>query len=223
VIDFARGARIGLEEAVYCAHKHSAQIEHVLAEHDARGRPCLLTRLSPQQHAALGGAWHARLDYEPVSRTAFYRAVPAPAGPPQVAIVSGGSSDAPVCGEAARTLAFHGVASRRFEDVGVAGLWRLMDRIEEIRAHPVVIAVAGMEGALFSVLGGLVGSVVIAVPSSVGYGVAAAGELSLRSALASCAPGIVTVNIDNGYGAACAALRALAVARATLPVGAIPG
>ena len=212
MIDFARGARIGLEEAVFCAHKQPAQIEHVLAQHDARSHPCLLTRLSPQQHAALGDAWRARLDYEPVSRTAFFRAPGPPAGPPRVAVVSGGSSDAPVCGEAARTLAFHGVASRRFDDIGVAGLWRLMDRLEAIRAHPVVIAVAGMEGALFSVLGGLVGSVVIAVPSSVGYGVSAAGELSLKSALASCAPGIVTVNIDNGYGAACAALRVLALA-----------
>ena len=211
VIDFARGARIGLEEAVFCAHKQPAQIEQVLAQHDARGHPCLLTRLSPQQHAALGDAWHAQLDYDPVSYTAFFRAPAPPAGPPQVAVVSGGSSDAPVCAEAARTLAFHGVASRRFEDIGVAGLWRLMDRLEEIRAHPVVIAVAGMEGALFSVLGGLVGSLVIAVPSSVGYGVAAAGDLSLKSALASCAPGIVTVNIDNGYGAACAALRALGI------------
>jgi NCAIR mutase (PurE)-related protein len=211
VIDFARGARIGLEEAVFCAQKQPAQIEHVLARHAARSHPCLLTRLSPPQHAALPPAWHARLDYDPVSRTAFFGDPRPVAGPPRVAIVSGGSSDAAVCGEAARTLAFHGVASRRFEDVGVAGLWRLMDRLDEIRGLPVVIAVAGMEGALFSVLGGLVRGVVIAVPTSVGYGVSAGGDLSLRSALASCAPGIVTVNIDNGYGAACAALRVLRV------------
>jgi hypothetical protein len=214
VVDFGRGARIGLEEAVYCANKQAAQIEGVLAQHEARRHACLLTRLSPQQLAALGDGWRARLDYDPVSRTAFFlegRPLPAMA---QVAIVSGGSSDAPICGEAARTLAFHGVASTRIEDVGVAGLWRLMDRLEEIRRHPVVIAVAGMEGALFSVLGGLVGGVVIAVPSSVGYGVAAAGDLSLRSALASCAPGIVAVNVDNGYGAACAALRVLGLSGA---------
>jgi len=209
VVDFGRGARIGLEEAVYCANKQPAQIEGVLAQHEARNHPCLLTRLSPQQFAALGDGWRARLDFEPVSRTAFFLEGRPCNGAAQVAVVSGGSSDAAVCGEAVRTLAFHGIASTRFEDVGVAGLWRLMDRLEEIRRHPVVIAVAGMEGALFSVLGGLVGGVVIAVPSSVGYGVAAAGDLSLRSALASCAPGIVTVNIDNGYGAACAALRAL--------------
>jgi NCAIR mutase (PurE)-related protein len=199
---------------VYCANKQAAQIEGVLAQHDARRHACLLTRLSPKQFASLGEAWRARLDYDPVSRTAFFLEGRPLAGEPRVAVVSGGSSDAAICGEAARTLAFHGVASTRVEDVGVAGLWRLMERLDEIRRHPVVIAVAGMEGALFSVLGGLVGGVVIAVPSSVGYGVAGAGDLSLRSALASCAPGIVTVNIDNGYGAACAALRVLGRATA---------
>ncbi len=209
VVDFSRGERIGIEEAVYCANKQPAQIEGVLAQHASRSHPCLLTRLAPAQLAALPDGWRSRLDYDPVSRTAFFLNGRPYAPEPRVAVVSGGTSDAPICGEAVRTLAFHGVASTRIEDVGVAGLWRLMERLEEIRRHPVVIAVAGMEGALFSVLGGLVGGVMIAVPSSVGYGVAAAGELSLRSALASCAPGIVTVNIDNGYGAACAALRVL--------------
>ena len=209
VIDFGRGARIGLEEAVYCANKQATQIEDVLAQHEARGHPCLLTRLGPEQFAALAERWRSQLDYDAVSRTAFFRDGRPLGAAARVAVVSGGSSDAPICGEAARTLAFHGVASTRIEDVGVAGLWRLMDRLDEIRRHPVVIAVAGMEGALFSVLGGLVGGVVIAVPSSVGYGVAAAGDLSLRAALASCAPGVVVVNIDNGYGAACAALRML--------------
>jgi len=222
VVDFGRGARIGLEEAVYCANKQAAQIEGVLAQHEARRHPCLLTRLSPQQFAALGDGWRSQLDYDPVSRTGFFLEGRRLGAVPQVAVVSGGSSDAPVCGEAARTLAFHGVASTRVEDVGVAGLWRLMDRLDEIRRHPVVIAVAGMEGALFSVLGGLVGGVVIAVPSSVGYGVAAAGDLSLRSALASCAPGIVVVNIDNGYGAACAALRVLGLGGATADAAPAP-
>jgi NCAIR mutase (PurE)-related protein len=91
----------------------------------------------------------------------------------------------------------------------VAGLWRLLERIDEIQKLPVVIAVAGMDGALPSVVAGLVPGIVISVPTSTGYGVAAAGETALRSALASCAPGLVVVNIDNGYGAACAALRAL--------------
>ena len=209
VIDFQRRERIGLEEAVFCSNKQPAQIEDILGQYAACGRTCFLTRLSPEQVASLSVPWLAGLDYDPVSRTAFYPETPSPGGSPQVAIVSGGSSDAPVCGEAARTLAFHGVASVRIEDVGVAGLWRLLDRLDEIKRFPVVIAVAGMEGALFSVLAGLVDSFVIAVPTSIGYGVAAAGELSLKSALASCAPGLVAVNIDNGYGAGCAALRIL--------------
>ena len=94
-----------------------------------------------------------------------------------------------------------------FQDVGVTGLWRLQERIDEIRAFPIVIMVAGMEGAIFSVLGGLVDAVTIAVPTSVSYGVGPDGELALHAALGSCAPGIVAVNIDNGYGAACAAIR----------------
>ena len=89
----------------------------------------------------------------------------------------------------------------------MTGLWRLQERIEEIRAFPIVIAVAGMEGAIFSVLGGLVDAITIAVPTSVSYGVGPDGELALHAALGSCAPGIVAVNIDNGYGAACAAIR----------------
>jgi NCAIR mutase (PurE)-related protein len=94
-------------------------------------------------------------------------------------------------------------------DIGVAGLWRLLDQIDHIRAHSIVIAVAGMEGALFSVVAGLVEGLVIAVPTSVGYGVGEKGAAALTSALASCAPGIVTVNIDNGFGAAAAALKIL--------------
>lgn len=126
-----------------------------------------------------------------------------------VALVAGGSSDVPVLREAERTLEFHGVASRAFIDVGVAGLWRLTQQLPAIAACPVVIAVAGMEAALPTVLAGLIPSSIIAVPTSVGYGVATGGDAALNAILASCAPGLVAVNIDNGYGAACAALRVL--------------
>lgn len=209
VLDFDRQVRIGLAEAVFCANKSPAQIEAILRRFQDRDTPCLLTRIDEEKAAALALDYRERLDFDPVSRTAFSPGPLANSGDTRVAIVSGGSSDAPVCIEAARTLEFHGIPSELYQDVGVTGLWRLTERIEEIRRHPVVIAVAGMEGALFSVLGGLVGSVVIAVPTSVGYGVADAGRLSLHSALGSCAPGLLTVNIDNGYGAACAAIRVL--------------
>jgi len=209
VLDFDRAERIGLHEAVFCAHKTPEQIELILARFHRRNTPCLLTRIDAGQVAALAVDYQERLDFDPLSGTAFAPGPLPRRDGPGVAIVSGGTSDAPVCLEAARTLQFHGIESALFQDVGVTGLWRLMERVDEIRGYPVVIAVAGMEGALFSVLGGLVGSLVIAVPTSVGYGVTEEGRLALHSALGSCAPGVLTVNIDNGYGAACAALRML--------------
>lgn len=211
VLDFDRLSRIGISEAVLCERKSPAQIEAILQRFHERTTPCLLTRLAEEKAGALAVQYRERLDFDPVSRTAFAPGpLPRRDGGP-VAIVSGGTSDAPVCLEAARTLAFHGIDSTLIQDVGVTGLWRLNQRLEEIREHPLVIAVAGMEGALFSVLGGLVGSPVVAVPTSVGYGVSEGGRLSLHAALGSCAPGMVTVNIDNGYGAACAALRMLSL------------
>jgi len=126
-----------------------------------------------------------------------------------VAVVSGGSSDVPVASEVVETLGFYGISSLTINDVGVAGLWRLTERLDEIRAHKIVICIAGMDAALPTVLGGLISSAIIAVPTSVGYGMAKDGETALRSLLVSCSPGICVVNIDNGYGAACAAVRML--------------
>ncbi len=115
----------------------------------------------------------------------------------------------PVAREVARTLSYYGEAPLEINDVGVAGLWRLLERIEEIRGMRVIVAVAGMDAALPTVIGGLVSAPVIGVPTSVGYGVAEGGQTALKSMLASCAPGLTVTNIDNGYGAACAALRIL--------------
>ena len=113
---------------------------------------------------------------------------------------------------AARTLLWHGEESLVVADVGVAGLWRLLERVDELREMPVLIVAAGMDAAMVSVLGGLVPGALVAVPTSIGYGAARNGENALHAALASCAPGIAVVNIDNGYGAACAALRILRAA-----------
>ena len=134
-----------------------------------------------------------------------------------VAIVAAGTADSPVAREAARTLRHEGVEATLVSDVGVAGLWRLMERIAEIARHPVVIAVAGMDAALASVLGGLVPGAVIAVPTSTGYGAAEAGRTALNAMLASCAPGVTVCNIDNGYGAAAAALRILNMMKTAAP------
>ena len=207
-LDLARAARIGLDEAIYCAGKSVAQLDAIVAQARATGASRLFTRLEAEKHAALAPEHRDALDWDPISRTAIVGS-PAVGGVPQVAILSGGSSDLPVAREAARTLAFHGEAVLEAHDVGVAGLWRLIERLDALRPMRVLIVAAGMEGALPSVVGGLLPGVIVALPTSVGYGVSAGGQAALHSALASCAPGIVTVNIDNGYGAACAALRVL--------------
>jgi NCAIR mutase (PurE)-related protein len=209
VLDWARAARTGTSEAVLCEPKSAAQVEAIVGEARALGRRLLFTRLSPRQHKALSAESRAALDYDAGTRTAVLGGMPEVRATGRVAIVCAGTSDLPVAREAQRTLAFAGEAATLYADVGVAGLWRLTDRIDEIRAHRVAIAVAGMEGALFSVLAGLVPCAVIAVPTSVGYGVARGGRTALHAALASCSSGLVATNIDNGFGAAHAALRML--------------
>src|SRR5690606_4018007 len=207
--DFARRERIGLSETVFCLGKTPEQIAEAIAAAEAHGLPLLLTRLAPDVLAALAPAVQAALDYDPASRTAIGGPWRPPDGEPVVAVVTAGTSDLPVAREALRTLAFYGLPAREIADVGVAGLWRILRHEDELRSYPAVIVVAGMEGALFSVVGGLVRGVVIAVPTSTGYGAARGGETALFAALSSCAPGVVAVNIDNGYGAACAAIRVL--------------
>ncbi|KAB1074411.1 nickel pincer cofactor biosynthesis protein LarB [Methylobacterium planeticum] len=223
VLDFARPERIGLEEAVYAAGKSPAQIDAILDAAAVREAAMLLTRLEPGKHAALADRHRARLDYCAVSRTAIFGRPRPVRGPARIGIVAAGTSDIAVAREAERTLAHQGHATTLFADVGVAGLWRLTRRLAEIRAHPVLIVAAGMDAALPSVVGGLVASAIIAVPTSVGYGVAEGGRTALDAILASCAPGLTVVNIDNGYGAACAAMRLLHAARALAPDPARPG
>ena len=214
LLDLAREARIGLPEAIFCAGKTALQIAAIVER--APG-PLLLTRLDETRHAALPPSVRDRLDYDPLSRTAIAgrhaaggaSAIPVAGGTPPVAIVTAGTSDIPVAAEAARTLVFGGIGARAIDDVGVAGLWRLVERLDELRRFPVVIVAAGMDAALPSVLAGLVPSAIVAVPTSVGYGVATGGRVALDGILASCAPGIAVVNIDNGYGAACVAMRIL--------------
>ena len=209
LLDFARPERIGLPEAIYSAGKSVAQIAGILTAAEARGTGLLLTRLDEERFGQLPRRHQARMDFDPASRTAFFGEIVPLLPRRRVAVLTAGTSDVPVAREATRTLRYAGHAAEEIFDVGVAGLWRLLRRIEEIRTMSVVIVAAGMDAALPSVVAGLVPGMVIAVPTSVGYGVAAGGHAALNAILASCAPGIVTVNIDNGYGAACAALRIL--------------
>lgn len=214
-IDWERMERTGVAEAVMASGKSRDQLEAILHTTVEAGARMLVTRISEEIGADLAARHAGTVSYHAPSGTAVFGAAAEQAEPVQdaVAIVAAGTSDMRVAREARQTLRFHGHEPLLVRDVGVAGLWRLMARIDEIRQARVIIAVAGMEGALFSVLAGLVSAPVIAVPTSVGYGVGANGEAALSSALASCAPGIVTVNIDNGFGAAAAALKMLVVHR----------
>jgi NCAIR mutase (PurE)-related protein len=209
--DIGRGERVGLDEAIFCAGKSVGQLEAILNDARERGARLLLTRLAAEQLNELSAAARAALAYDALSRTAFFGAAPASAGAndARVAVLSAGTSDLAAAREAQRTLAWYGEPAAEFHDVGVAGLWRLSGQLEEIRRHPVLIVAAGMDAALLSVVGGLVRGCVIGLPTSVGYGVASGGRAALDAMLASCAPGLAVVNIDNGYGAACIALRML--------------
>jgi NCAIR mutase (PurE)-related protein len=215
-LDLGRRRRLGMVEAIWGEHKDAAQIGAILLQLQRAEELALVTRVDPAkaeavlellaQSAANPAAWH----YHPEARILCSTTLPpADAALGTVAIVAGGSSDRAVAREIELCLACHGVASQLVLDVGVAGLQRLLDALEGLRQAPLLIACAGMEGALPTVLAGLLPQPVIAVPVSVGYGVSEGGRAALSGMLASCAPGLTVVNIDNGYGAAMAALRIL--------------
>ena len=212
-LDLERAQRLGIGEAVFCADKSPTQIDQILDEAKKAEVAILITRLVSTKYEKLSAENRKLIDYDPISETGFFQAQPELGLCHAVAIVTAGTSDARIAREAARTLAFSGVEATVIFDVGVAGLWRLTERIEEIKSHPIVIAVAGMDAALVSVLGGLVPGLLIAVPTSTGYGIAGEGKTALAASLVSCSPGVLVCNIDNGYGAACAALRAIQAAR----------
>ena len=205
--DLDRQNRVGLDEAVLCEFKTPEQIERIVEKSESKGLNLLLTRLKRDDYSELKEPVRSLIDYEEISRTGIVGTCPKPSSSRQIAIVTAGTSDVGVAREAVRTLLFHGIGSEEFYDVGVAGLWRVMKIESNLRQKSAVIVVAGMDAALPSVIAGLIPAAVIAVPTSVGYGVAEGGYSALESILSSCAPGLATVNIDNGYGAACAVIR----------------
>ena len=207
--DWQRQQRTGIAEAVLCEGKSLPQLRYILTAANERNVSVLLTRLEATIANALIKEGFDNLLWHPDSGVAVLENKLPAVRQSDCLIVTAGSSDMPVALEAQETLRFNGVSVPVVADCGVAGLWRLTEKLDRLRAAPVIIAVAGMEGALFSVLAGMVNGLVIAVPRSAGYGVAAGGQAALSSALASCAPGVVTVNIDNGFGAACAMLKIL--------------
>lgn len=198
-VDLHRRARRGAAEVIYGAGKTAEQIAGILDVLRANGQgPVLITRLSAGSAAALAGYG---LDYHPEARVGIMGELPAPDGLGKVVVATGGTSDIPVAEEAALTARALGSEVVRLYDVGVAGLHRTLAHLDDIMGASVIIAIAGMEGALASVLGGLADCPVIAVPTSVGYGASFGGLSALLSMLNSCSAGVSVVNIDNGFGA----------------------
>jgi pyridinium-3,5-biscarboxylic acid mononucleotide synthase len=214
-LDTGRAARTGDPEVVYGAGKTPEQVVEILRTlHGAHpDRAVLATRLTEQaSDAVLAALPDAVLD--PVARCVSLGPLPSARG--RVTVVSAGTSDAPVAAEAALTARVYGAGVQVVTDVGVSGLHRVLAAREDLLASDCLIVVAGMEGALPSVVGGLVGVPLVAVPTSVGYGASFGGVAALLAMLNSCAPGVTVVNIDNGFGAGVFAAR---VARNAAPRG----
>lgn len=206
-IDHHRALRQGSAEVIYGASKTPEQIASIadaMAEHG--GKNILITRMHPEAEEVVRAA-NPSLWYDPLSRIGIVNKVEYVDTDGYIVVASGGTSDQPVCEEAALTAEAMGNRVVRMYDVGVAGLQRLLSRLDVLMQANVVIAVAGMEGALASVVGGLVDCPVIGVPTSVGYGASFGGVSALLSMLNSCASGVSVVNIDNGFGAGFLASR----------------
>ncbi len=192
-----------MPEVVFCQGKTPEQVVAIMGRMLTKEGRALATRASGETAQAVLAAYPGARWHEAARVLILGDLPPVPGeGAPFVAVVTAGTSDIPVAEEAALTLEFLGHCTRRVYDVGVAGIHRLMNRLDLLRRAQVVIAVAGMEGALASVLGGLVACPVVAVPTSVGYGASFGGLAALLAMLNSCAPGVAVVNIDNGFGAA---------------------
>lgn len=199
-VDMHRGIRQGAPEVIYGAGKTVEQMLGIIEAMQQNGQQTILiTRLSSEAAERISAVYD--MDYRQEARAGVIGKMPAPDGIGRIVVATGGTSDIPVAEEAALTAEVHGNEVVRLYDVGVAGLHRMLAHMDEIMSASVIIAIAGMEGALASVIGGLADCPVIAVPTSVGYGASFHGVSALLSMLNSCASGVSVVNIDNGFGA----------------------
>ena len=205
--DFQRRERLGLIEAIWGQDKSIDQLKRISENVLGKNEVVFITRINSEKAIELLDLYDDARFYEEARCLIIGENPNKLKTDKKVAIVSGGTSDLTVTLEAKLALEIYGVQCQSFIDVGVAGLHRLINQLEEINKYDVLIVCAGMEGALATVVGGLLGQPIIAVPVSVGYGVSKNGETALNSMLSSCSPGIAVMNIDNGYGAAMAALR----------------
>ena len=210
LLDEYRKKRIGLEEAIFCENKTLVQIVDIIKALN-KNKTTLFTKLKPETFNSIEDKFKQSFSYDPTSCTAIYGRMPVVKKPPEIAVICAGTSDMPTVLEAKYTLLSYRENCDIFPDLGVAGLWRIQAKLKSILRYKIVIVAAGMDGALVSVLGGLIPAPIIAIPTSTGYGTSYSGTTALNSMLASCSPGITVVNIDNGYGAACAAIRILNV------------
>ena len=199
-LDSHRNMRTGASEVVFGQGKTPEQVALIMQKMSETNTNLLCTRATPEMFSAVKEKVISA-EYDPVARLITVVGMPPETIDKTVAVVSAGTSDMPVAEEAAATAAFYGCPVIRIYDAGVAGIHRLFDKLDVIRSAGVVIAVAGMEGALASVIGGLVDIPVIAVPTSVGYGSGLGGVSALLAMLNSCSPGVAVMNIDNGFGA----------------------
>lgn len=199
-IDLHRGIRQGMPEVIYGAGKTAEQMLGIVERMKHNGQnTILITRLLPEAAERIGAVYE--MAYHADAKIGIIGQIPSASGIGKIVVATGGTSDIPVAEEAALTAEVHGNEVIRLYDVGVAGLHRLLAHLDEIMSASVMIAIAGMEGALASVIGGLADCPVIAVPTSVGYGASFGGLSALLSMLNSCASGVSVVNIDNGFGA----------------------
>jgi pyridinium-3,5-biscarboxylic acid mononucleotide synthase len=205
-VDHHRAVRCGFPEVIYGAGKTPDRLRGIVAHMRARQAPILVTRLEATVAADLLKEFPAATYHADARVLLWCDPAPTPR-PGRLAVVSAGTSDAGVALEAWHTLRFFGHEPQLIQDVGVAGIHRLLAREKDLRACQVIIVCAGMEGALPSVIGGMVACPIIAVPTSIGYGAGQGGIAALLAMLNSCASGVAVMNIDNGFGAACAAAR----------------
>ena len=208
-LDLSRADRTGLPETIYCSGKTNEQLLKILQTFREKGVAVLGTRCSKEQYDFVKNSG-LPLEYDELSRVIKLGKNKAKISG-VLAVCAAGTADLPVAEEAAIVAEFTGITVERYYDVGVAGLHRLLSKIEQIKKADVIIAVAGMEGALPSVVAGLVSAPVVAVPTSVGYGASFQGLTALLAMLNSCAEGVSVVNIDNGFGAAMVARKMLKI------------